>query len=34
MVGRMETPLLRSPLLVIGNPVMDRYRRAVLRVLR
>jgi GT2 family glycosyltransferase len=34
MVGRLETPLLRSPLLVIGNPVMDRYRRAVLRVLR
>jgi GT2 family glycosyltransferase len=32
-VGRMETPLLRSPLLVVGNPLLERYRRAVIALL-
>ena len=32
-VGRMETPLLRSPLLAVGNPIVEAYRRAVLAAL-
>ena len=33
-IGRMETPLLRSPLLAVGNPILERYRRAVIALLR
>jgi GT2 family glycosyltransferase len=33
MVGRMETPLLDSPLLAVGNPLMERYRRVLLALL-
>jgi hypothetical protein len=29
----METPLMRTPLLAVGNPIMERYRRAVLAAL-
>jgi GT2 family glycosyltransferase len=32
--GRMETPLLRSSMLAIGNPIMECYRRALLAVSR
>jgi GT2 family glycosyltransferase len=32
-VGRMETPLLRSPMLAVANPIMERYRRVLLAAL-
>jgi GT2 family glycosyltransferase len=32
--ARMDTPLLRSPLLHVGNPLLERYRAAVLALLR
>ncbi|MEA2466050.1 MAG: hypothetical protein QOJ57_176 [Thermoleophilaceae bacterium] len=33
MSGRMETPLMNSPLLARANPWMERYRRLVVRAL-
>ena len=33
MTGSIDTPLVRSPLLVVANPWMERYRRAMQRAL-
>jgi GT2 family glycosyltransferase len=33
MTGRMETPLATTPVLAVVNPLLERYRRMLLRVL-